>query len=225
MKVPPSAGPVKRFFLHLRAYLFSGILVAAPLVLTLYVAWSAVTAIDSVMTRLLPGRFSLDQYVPFHVPGIGLLTATLIFIVIGWLAAGFFGRFFLSIGERIMDRTPIIRGLYSAIKQIFEAVFQRDKTSFRQVVMLEYPRKGLWTLGFVTGSAKGEVREKGEKGLLSVFIPTTPNPTSGFLLFVPEDEVTLLSMTVEQGIKMVVSAGIVAPPAPSDPLKEKIPIV
>lgn len=196
--------------------MLSGILVAAPLVLTLYVAWSAVTAIDSAMTNLLPARFSLDYYLPFHIPGIGLLAATVVFILIGWLAAGFLGRLLLKIGERILDKTPIVRGLYSAIKQIFEAIFERDKTSFRQVVLLEYPRKGVWTLGFVTGSAKGEVKEKVDEDILTVFIPTTPNPTSGFLLFVPKEDVTLLSMTVEQGIKMVVSAGIVTPPAPPE---------
>ena len=200
--------------LRLRDYFLSGILVAAPLGLTFYVAWSVITAIDSAITGLIPQGFSLDSLIPFHVPGIGLLAAILIFIFIGWLAAGFLGRLLLRIGERLLDKTPIIRGLYSAIKQIFEAVFKRDKTSFRQVVLLEYPRQGAWTIGFVTGVTKGEIRECFDEEMLNVFVPTTPNPTSGFFLFVPKKTVKPLAMTVEQGIKLVVSAGIVMPSSP-----------
>lgn len=211
MSLSSSPGSFKRFFLRLRAYLFSGILVAAPLVLTLYVAWTAVTAIDSTITGLLPQQFSLDAYIPFHIPGLGLLAAIGAFILIGWLAAGFLGRFFLHIGERLMDKTPILRGLYSALKQIFEAVLKRDKTSFRQVVLLEYPRRDIWSIGFVTGATQGEVQKTLQDDILNIFVPTTPNPTSGFLLFVPRKDVRPLKMTVEQGIKMVVSAGLVTP--------------
>ncbi len=206
---PP--GSLKKFFLRLRAYLLSGILVTSPLVLTLYVAWTAVTSIDSAITSLIPDRFSFDGYFSFHIPGLGLLVAIIVFILIGWLAAGFLGSLLLRIGDNVMDRTPILRGLYSAIKQIFQAVFERDKSSFRQAVLIEYPRKGLWSIGFVTGVTKGEVQQKLNDEVVNVFVPTTPNPTSGFLLFVPRSQVQLLSMTVEQGIKMVVSAGIVTP--------------
>lgn len=217
MTPQPPHGSLKKIILRLRDYFFSGLLVAAPLVLTFYVAWAVVTTIDSAITGLIPQRFSLNTYMPFHVPGVGLLVAILLFIMIGWLAAGFLGRFLLRMGEKILDKTPIVRGLYSAIKQIFEAVFKRDKTSFRQVVLLEYPRQGVWTIGFVTGVTKGEVRETFQEEMINVFVPTTPNPTSGFFLFLPKASIRPLKMTVEQGIKMIVSAGIVTPPSPPPP--------
>ena len=118
----------------------------------------------------------------------------------------------MSSGERILARMPVIRSLYGALKQIFEAVFNRSSTAFRKVVLIEYPRRGIWVIGFITGSTEGEIQNLTEDTLINVFLPTTPNPTSGFLLFVPEKDVYELSMTVEEGIKMVVSGGIVTPP-------------
>lgn len=132
-------------------------------------------------------------------------------------AAGFIGRFFVRIWESLLARMPVIRSVYSALKQIFETVLAQQSTAFRQVVLVEYPRRGTWALGFVSGVSKGEVQRLTKDDCINVFLPTTPNPTSGFLLFVPKDDVIPLEMSVEDGLKMVISGGIVTPPDKTPP--------
>ena len=132
--------------------------------------------------------------------------------LVGYLAAGLMGRTLIRAGERLLNRMPVVRTVYGALKQIFETVLAHKATAFRQVVLVEYPRRGLWCLAFVSGKTEGEVQNLNEDELVNIFLPTTPNPTSGFLLFVPRRDLTPLSMTVEEGIKMVVSGGIVTPP-------------
>ena len=127
------------------------------------------------------------------------------------MTAGLVGRFFVRTSERILNNMPIVRSVYGAIKQILETVLQNKATAFRQVVLIEYPRPGIWALGFVSGPTKGEVRRRLDRELVNVFLPTTPNPTSGFLLFVPKADVQVMNMTIEEGIKLVVSGGIVTP--------------
>ncbi len=192
-------------------HFLSGVLVTAPLALTVYIVWLTITTIDDKVKDLLPAKYYFEKYIPFDIPGFGIIIAFVVFTLIGMFAAGFLGRLFVKTGERFVNRMPVVRGLYSAVKQIFEAVFKRDKNSFREVVLIEYPRKGLWSLGFVTGVTKGEVQQGTEDEVVNVFVPTTPNPTSGYLLFVPRSDLKLMSMTVEEGIKMVVSAGIITP--------------
>ena len=192
-------------------HFLSGVLVTAPLALTVYIVWVTITTIDDKVKDLLPAKYYFEKYIPFDIPGFGIIIAFVVFTLIGMFAAGFLGRLFVKTGERFVNRMPVVRGLYSAVKQIFEAVFKRDKNSFREVVLIEYPRKGLWSLGFVTGVTKGEVQQGTEEEVVNVFVPTTPNPTSGYLLFVPRSDLKLMSMTVEEGIKMVVSAGIITP--------------
>lgn len=189
----------------------SGILVTAPAALTLYIAWLVITTIDLKVKSIIPAQYYLEKYLPFDIPGFGIIIAFVIFTLIGTFAAGFLGRIFVRAGERVLNRTPVIRGLFSAMKQIFTAVFERDKHSFREVVLLEYPRRGIWSLGFVTGKTKGQVQSDLSHEVVNVFVPTTPNPTSGFLLFVPRSDLMTMDMTIEQGIKMVVSAGIITP--------------
>lgn len=197
-------------WLRIWRYFISGVLVSAPLGVTLYIVWAVVTTIDEKVKYLLPGKAYISQYLPFEFPGVGLIIGFIIFTIIGASTAGFIGRYFLRLGDSLLHRTPLVRGLYSAIKQIIEAVFKRDKTSFREVVLLEYPRKGAWALGFVTGVTKGEVQAAIQTELVNVFVPTTPNPTSGFLLFIPREHLISLKMSVEDGIKMVVSLGIIS---------------
>ena len=188
-------------------YFLSGVLIASPISLTVYMVWLIITSIDEKFTTVIP----LTTYLPFELPGIGMVIAFIGFTIIGALATGFIGRFLVRIGEKIVNSMPIVRSVYSTFKQIFEAILQRDKNSFKEVVLIQYPRKGIWSLGFVTGITKGEVQQDTKDEVLNVFIPTTPNPTSGYLLFVPRTEVKALSMSVEQGIKMVISAGIITP--------------
>jgi uncharacterized membrane protein len=201
------------FIARLRNYLLTGIIVAAPISITLFIVWQVVNFFDNTAERFIPARYNPETYLPFSLPGLGMLFMLLVLILIGWFAAGFLGRSIMSWGESWLDRMPIVRSLYGTLKQIFETVLAQSSRSFREVVLIEYPRRDIWALGFVTGSAKGDIQENSAEPLLSVFLPTTPNPTSGFLLFVPERDVVHLDMTVEDGIKMVISSGIVAPPA------------
>lgn len=203
-------------------HFLSGILVTAPLALTAYIVWATITTIDDQVKNLIPAKYYLEKYLPFDVPGFGIIIAFIVFTLIGTFAAGFLGRLFVKTGENFVNRMPIVRGLYSAVKQIFEAVFKRDKNSFREVVLIEYPRKGIWSLGFVTGITKGEVQKGTKDEVLNVFVPTTPNPTSGFLLFVPRNDVKVMDMSVEEGIKMVVSAGIITPNSAEGPSEKSL---
>ncbi|MEE8272124.1 MAG: DUF502 domain-containing protein [Alphaproteobacteria bacterium] len=202
---------------RLRAYFLAGVLVTAPISITLYLAYLFISVIDDWVTALLPPRFNPETYLPFSVPGIGLLVMLVALTVIGALTAGFLGRLFLRVSERILARIPAVRSIYSAVKQILETVLAQQSSAFREVVLIEYPRRGIWVIGFITGATEGEVQNLTEDTLINIFVPTTPNPTSGFLLFLPKRDVVTLDMTVEEGIKMVVSAGIVTPPDRREP--------
>jgi uncharacterized membrane protein len=204
---------------RLRRYFLTGIVVAAPVLLTGYIAWATITWIDALITPLIPRQYLPETYLPFKVPGIGLVIVLVAFTLVGWLAAGLAGRSLVRLGEAIVSRMPVVRGVYSALKQIFETLFTQSSNSFRQVVLIEYPRKGAWTMGFVTGNTSGEVHRRLGDGveMINVYVPTTPNPTSGFLLFVPREELHYLDMSVEDGLKMLVSIGLVTPPEAGRP--------
>jgi len=197
---------------HLRAYFFAGILVTAPLGITIYMAWLFIHWVDGKITPLLPPAYNPETYLPFSVPGLGLLIVVIVLTLIGALTAGMLGRFWTRTVEHLLARMPVIRNVYSAIKQIFETVLAQQSNAFRQVVLFEYPRRGSWAIGFITGMTEGEVQDLTTDDVVNVFLPTTPNPTSGYLLFLPRRELVVLSMSVEEGIKMVVSGGIVTPP-------------
>ncbi len=211
-----SRGPVAR----LRGYLFAGILVTAPISITVYLTYVFLTFVDIKVAKLLPEEWYDALYGATTFPGIGLLIALAGFIIIGWFATNFLGRLIIKISEYIVDRMPVIRTLYGAIKQIFETIMASQSSAFREVVMLEYPRKGVWSIGFITGKSEGQIQSFTEAETMNVFVPTTPNPTSGYLLFVPKEELKYLDMTVEEGVKLVVSAGIITPPLSGD--KKKI---
>lgn len=200
-------GPVAR----LRGYLFAGIVVTAPISITIYLTYVFLTFVDSKVTGLLPQDWYDALYGATTFPGIGLVISITGFILIGWFATNFLGRLIIRISEYIVDRMPVVRTLYSAIKQIFETIMASQSTAFREVVMMEYPRKGVWSIGFITGTSEGQIQKLTEAETMNVFVPTTPNPTSGYLLFVPRDELKFLDMSVEEGVKLVVSAGIITP--------------
>jgi uncharacterized membrane protein len=215
--ITPTMGPVAR----LRNYFLTGVLVTAPLVITFYGAYVVVSFIDGTVTGLLPDLYNPNSYLPFSVPGIGILVLVTGLVIVGFLTANFLGRLLLKWGEAVLDRMPVIRNIYGAIKQILETVLQSQSNAFRDVVLLEYPRQGVWSIGFVSGTTKGEVQNLTADEIVNVFVPTTPNPTSGFLLFVPRKDLTKLHMTVEEGIKMVVSGGIITPPDKRDDANRK----
>jgi hypothetical protein len=195
----------------IRAYFFTGILVTAPVAITLYMAYKFIVWIDRLVNQILPPQYKFDEILPFTIPGIGLVVLVLALILVGMFAAGFLGKFFLRLGEWIVYKVPLISSIYSVLKQIFETFFSTKTQAFSKVVMLEYPRKGIWILGFVSSELRGEVKEKFAEEMLNVFIPTTPNPTSGFLIFVPKKDTIELDMKVEEGIKFVISGGLVEP--------------
>ena len=197
---------------RLRGYFLAGIVVTAPIAITIYLTYIFFTFIDGWVARIVPQDVYYVLYGGKSFPGLGILVALVFFVIVGWFATNFLGRFFIRLSESIVDRMPIVRNLYSAIKQIFETVMASQSQAFREVVMLEYPRKGVYSIGFVTGRTEGEVQRATKAETINVFVPTTPNPTSGYLLFVPKKELIYLDMSVEEGVKLVVSAGIITPP-------------
>ena len=199
------------FFRRLRAYFLTGIVVTAPIGITIWLSIQAINFFDNLVSNFIPAKYNPETYFDHGLPGSGIIITIIILTLIGALAANFLGRVMLKSGERVLDRMPVIRTVYSALKQIFIAVIQQSDRSFRDVVIIEYPRRGIWAIGFVTSETKGEIQSLSDDSLLNIFLPTTPNPTSGFLLFVPKKDVTLLKMTVEEGIKLVISAGLVTP--------------
>ena len=203
------------FLGKLRSWFFTGLLVTAPVLLTLYITWLVVDVLDSQVVNLLPAswhEFSVLNVPIFgQIPGFGLLIGVIIITLIGAVAAGFLGRWIIKLGEKVLNKMPVVRSIYSAFKQILETVLASQSDAFRDVVLVQYPREGLWVIGFVTGVTKGEVQDSIPITTVNVFVPTTPNPTSGFLLFCPKDDLIYLKMTVEQALKLVVSGGIVTP--------------
>jgi len=199
------------FLGKLRAYFLAGVLITAPIFITFYLAWLFINFVDSKVTPLIPEKYNPETYLPFGTPGLGLVVLIIVLTMIGALTAGFVGRLYLRTSERLLNRMPIIRGFYSAIKQILETVLAQQSNAFREAVLVEYPRRGIWAIAFITGRTKGEVQSLTEEECINIFLPTTPNPTSGFLLFVPKKELTPLSMSVEEALKMVISGGIVTP--------------
>ena len=197
---------------RLRAYFLAGVLVTAPLGLTGLLSWWFIDFVDEKITPLIPDRYNPETYLPFGIPGLGLLVLLIAVTLIGALTAGLIGRWLLQTGERVLNRMPVVRSIYSAIKQIFETVLAQQSNAFREAVLVEYPRRGIWAIGFITGTTKGEVQNLTEEETVNIFLPTTPNPTSGFLLFVPKSDVVPLGMSVEEAVKMVISGGIVTPP-------------
>jgi uncharacterized membrane protein len=197
---------------RLRAYFLTGILVTAPISITILVTWLFIDFVDQKVTPLIPHDYNPENYLPFSLPGFGLLIVVVLLILVGMLTAGFLGKLLVKISENIMARMPVVSGIYSAVKQIFETVLAQKSQAFREAVLIEYPRRGIWAIGFVSGTTKGEVQNLTEETCVNIFLPTTPNPTSGFLLFVPKSELIPLNMTVEQAVKMVISGGIVTPP-------------
>ncbi|MHA1600055.1 MAG: DUF502 domain-containing protein, partial [Alphaproteobacteria bacterium] len=197
---------------RLRNYFFAGVLVTAPISITIWITWEVLRFVDNRVVPLVPPAWNPETYLPFGLPGLGVLVIVVFLTVVGFFTAGLLGRTLISLGERILDRMPVIRGVYSAVKQLVETVFKEQSRAFREVVLIQYPRPDSWAIGFVTGKAEAHIQQETPEETTTVFLPTTPNPTSGFLLFVPRKEVVPLAMSVEEGIKMVVSGGIVTPP-------------
>ncbi len=209
--LPPHDGSVPHrsgWMARLRNYFLTGILVSAPIVLTIYVTLLFLNFVDSRVARLLPdGLYPEDG-----IPGFGLIVGVSFFILVGWFAKNFMGRLVIQISESVVERMPIVRTIYSAFKQMFEMVMGQQAQAFREAVLVEFPKENSWALGFVTGTTQGEIQNRTHDTVINVFVPTTPNPTSGFLIFVPEGKLIRLDMPVDDALKMVISGGIITPP-------------
>jgi len=194
----------------LRRYLVAGLLVWVPVGITILIVKFLVDLMDQTLLLLPPG-WRPEQLVGFHIPGLGLVLTVMVMLVTGIIATNFLGQRLLHIGERIVARVPLVRSVYGAAKQVMHTLFSKGGKSFRKVVLLEYPRQGLWTLGFLTGEGTAEISRLTGQPMVNVFIPTTPNPTSGFIFVVPRDEAKELNMSVDDGLKMIISLGVIVP--------------
>ena len=205
-------------FSGLRASFLTGIVVIAPVSLTIWLIWTMMGWVDGFVLPLVPDRFNPEQYIGINLRGVGVIFFLVFTVTVGWVAKGLIGRSLIRFAESLVERTPVVRSIYSGIKQIAETVFAQSERSFEKACLIEYPRKGIWAIAFISTDTRGEVAEKAATmgGMVSVFVPTTPNPTSGFLLFFPKEDVIELDMSIEDAAKLVISAGLVYP-NPKDP--------
>lgn len=194
----------------LRRYLLAGLLIWVPLVITVVVIRVLMDFMDRILL-LLPDQWQPETLLGYSIPGLGLVITVVIVWLTGLFAANLVGRKVVLLWEALLARIPLVRGIYSAVKQVAETIFNTDGEAFRKVLLIEYPRNGIWTLAFQTGIASNEIQERTGRGMVTVFVPTTPNPTSGFIMMVPREDAIELSMTVEEALKMVVSIGVVGP--------------
>lgn len=233
--------PRRARFTGLRNSFLTGLVVIAPIGLTVWLLWTVIGWVDSFVLPFVPNNYmpeallnrwlgntdpSGEDWIRVNLRGVGVVVFLIFTVIVGWIAKGLIGRSLIAWAENLVDRMPVVRSIYNGLKQIAETVFAQTETNFDKACLVEYPRKGIWAIAFISTNAKGEIRSKipREDDLVSVFLPTTPNPTSGFLLFVPKADVLELSMGVEDAAKLVISAGLVYPNGavvPVDP--DKLP--
>lgn len=209
----PLAPPRRSIFAWLRGSFLTGLVVIAPIGLTLWLIWTVAGWVDSWVLPFVPVWLRPDQYVGLNIRGIGVIAFLIFTILVGWMAKGIIGKSLIRYAESLVHNLPVVRSVYKGLKQIAETVFAQTDSSFDKACLVEYPRKGIWAIAFISTSAKGEItaRTPGDEDKTAVFLPTTPNPTSGFLLFLPKRDVIELEMSVEDAAKLVISAGLVYP--------------
>jgi len=203
-----------------RRSIIAGLLVWVPLGVTVFVISFLVGIMDKTLV-LIPKQYQPDTLLGFHLPGLGVVLSILVVFVTGVVIANLFGKQLVVIAESLLSRIPLVRSIYAGVKQLMETVFVSGGQSFRKVLLIEYPRKGLWTLAFQTGTDIGEAQQKTGEDVINVYVPTTPNPTSGFFIMVPKSDVTELDMSVDDGLKMLISMGAVVPDIVSVKPEEK----
>jgi uncharacterized membrane protein len=196
---------------RLRRYFIAGLLVLLPLVITVWLLGWIIGLMDGLLD-ILPASLHPSTYLPFAVPGLGALITLSLILFLGFLATGVFTRRALRVWDGLLIRIPVFRGVYSSVQKLVETIFSQEQDG-RRVVLFEYPRKGIFTVGFATGYASGELAKYSEDRLVNIFVPTTPNPTSGFYLLVPERDIVTLEMTPEEAFKLIVSGGMISPEA------------
>ncbi len=195
---------------RLKGYFITGLLVLVPLYITLYV-FSLIVGFMEGIFDVLPTALRPGTYLPVYVPGMGVAFTVALVLFVGLVTQNFLGKRLLGLSERLLAKIPVLRIVYNGTKQFMETFFSKDSKGFRKVVLVEFPRKGVYSIGFVTGASSGGLKDKTEAGAVSVFLPTTPNPTSGFFIVAPEEEVMYLDMKVEDAFKVIMTGGIVVP--------------
>ncbi len=198
---------------RLRRYFLTGLVIAAPLAITASVTWWFITLIDGVVKPLIPNSYLPDSYLPFPIPGLGIIIGLIGLTLLGFLTANLVGRTLIEAGEALLNRMPVVRSLYKGVKQVFETIFSQSGTSFRKVGMVQFPQPGMWSIVFIAQEAAPEIAEKLPDGneQIGVFLPCTPNPTTGFFFYLPRKEVVELTISVEDGAKLIMSAGLIQP--------------
>lgn len=194
----------------LRRHLVAGLILWIPLLITFLIVRFLIRFVDRTLL-LLPPSWRPEALLGFNIPGLGVILAVGILLLTGLVAANFAGRRLVEFGDRFMARIPLVRGIYSGAKQVAETLFADSSTAFTRVLLVEYPRKGLWSMCFQTSDAVGEIQSRTAEDVVCVFMPTTPNPTSGFLLFVPRHDLVPLEMKVDEGLRMIISLGVAVP--------------
>jgi len=204
----------KNFRRRIRNVFITGLLITLPIALTWFILQFLLNNFDALSPVFTNILIQLGAPIPegYRIPFLGLVVTLLIVLIVGWLTTNFFGKKVFQIGELLIEKIPFVRRIYKGSKQVVSSIAEADTSAFRKVVLIEFPRRGLLAIGFVTGESRGEVQELTRENMLNVFVPTMPNPTSGFLIFSPLEELTEVSMTIEEGIKYVVSGGLVTPP-------------
>ncbi|AHF83972.1 DUF502 domain-containing protein [Rhizobium laguerreae] len=209
---------------RLRNNFLAGLIICAPIAITIWLTWTFIHWSDSWVRPYIPARWNPESYLNFAIPGFGLLTAVVLITVVGFLGKNLIGQSIVGFGESIVQRMPLVRTIYRSVKQIFETVLKEQSNSFKKVGLIEYPSPGLWALVFVATDAKGEIASKFNamgQDMVAVFLPPTPVPTAGFLVFVPREKIVLLDMSPEDAAKFLISGGLVAPETPQPEPKQK----
>ncbi|MFH0787262.1 MAG: DUF502 domain-containing protein [Pseudomonadota bacterium] len=199
-----------KFKAWLKTYLLTGLIVVVPITITIYIIQALMGVMDKFLA-FLPNAYHPETLLGRHIPGLGLVLVTILVFLVGLLTHNYFGKKVIQLWDLMVGRIPIVRNIYQAIKQLTEAVFSNTGSHFKQVVLVEFPRRGLYSLGFVAGPARGELAAKAGHQVMNVFIPCTPNPTTGYYVLVPEKDLIFLEMSVEEGFKTVISSGLVSP--------------
>jgi uncharacterized membrane protein len=201
------------FGTRLRRYFLTGLVIAAPLAITASVTWWFINFIDGLVKPLIPAKYWPDSYLPYPVPGFGLVIGLIGLTLLGFMTANLVGRTLLDAGEALLDRMPVVRSLHKGVKQVFETIFSQSGTSFRKVGMVQFPQPGMWSIVFIAQEAAAEIAGKLPDGneQIGVFLPCTPNPTTGFFFYLPRREVVELTISVEDGVKLIMSAGLIQP--------------
>ena len=214
LKAPEPAKKIG-LFAWLRGRFFAGMVIAAPLAATFFILQFLITFIDNKVRPLLPPLLKPETYTNYAIPGFGVLVLVVALTLLGAITANLVGRSLFAATDRLLSRVPLVKNVYAAIKQLTEVLANNQQASFNRCVMIEYPKKGSWCIGFVSSNAQGEIGQRLGTNMIGVFVPTSPNPTSGFLIYVDPAECIQMDMTVEEGAKMILTAGLVVPEYPS----------